>query len=93
MNINSRLDVPTAANRRPAAAAHARRETAEICRERAAADLLASVAMRNAHQRARMETSAGAWTQRAEMLQFVEDSFAKRTAEPATGADAAGSSR
>ena len=56
----------------------AKRDTAAICRERAAADLLASVAMMTAHQRQRMELSAATWTARAAMLQRVEDGSAAR---------------
>lgn len=83
MNLNSRLDVPTAANRRSVAQIHAKRETAAVCRERSANDLLASVSMLNANQRLRMETSAAMWAERAEMLQRVEDGLAKRTAATA----------
>jgi hypothetical protein len=83
VNLNSRLDIPVAASLRSAAPARAKRETAEICRDRAAADLLASVAMINVHQRQRMETSAAMWTERAQMLQRVEDGLARRTAETA----------
>lgn len=83
MNLNNRLDIPTTAALRSNGALGARRETAELCRERAEADLLASVAMLNAHQRERMETSAATWAERAEMLQRVEDSIARRTADGA----------
>ena len=76
MTFKSRLDIPIAASGNQSGA---KRDTAELCRERAAADLLASTAMINAHQRARMETSAAVWTQRAEMLQrFEEFSSIKR---------------
>lgn len=70
----------------PAASARSgagKRETSKVCRERAAANLLESAAMINAHQRQRMETSAAMWTQRAEILQRVEDGLARRTAETA----------
>lgn len=77
MTFKSRLDIPIAASGNQSGA---KRDTAELCRERAAADLLASTAMINAHQRARMETSAAVWTQRAEMLQRFEDSVASRAA-------------
>ena len=83
MHLNSRLDIPHAATLRSGIADRARRETAQICRERAAADLLASMAMVNAHQRKRMETSATVWTQRAEMLQRVEDGLAQRLSSKA----------
>jgi hypothetical protein len=64
--------------------APAKRDTAEICRERAAADLLASVATMTAHQRQRMELSAATWTARAAMLQRVEDGTAARLLESGT---------
>jgi hypothetical protein len=49
--------------------------------------------MLNANQRARMETSAAMWAERATILQQVEDGIARRTAEtaakrPATVEDA-----
>ena len=53
-----------------------RRDTAEGCRDRAAADLLAAVAMTTAHSRHRLETSAAAWTVRAELLQRGESGTA-----------------
>jgi hypothetical protein len=59
-----------------------------MCRERAAADLLASVAAMTAHQRERMEISAASWTARAAMLQRVEDGTAEGLSEP--GADFSG---
>jgi hypothetical protein len=83
MNLNSRLDVPTAANRRSVAGIHAKRETAAVCRERAAIDLLASVSMLNVNQRLRLETSAAVWAERADLLQRVEDGLAERTAATA----------
>jgi len=72
------LDNDLTASLRSSQKGPGKRETSELCRERAADDLLASVAMINAHQRARMETSAAMWTERAEMLQRVEDSLARR---------------
>jgi hypothetical protein len=89
VNLNSRLDIPVAASLRSSASERTKRETSANCRERAAADLLSSVAMLNAHQRARMETSAAMWTQRAEMLQRVEDSVAQRAAVTAASDEAA----
>jgi hypothetical protein len=62
-----------------------KRETSARCRERAAADLLESAAMINANQRIRLETSAASWTVRANMLQRVEDSFARKVAKAASG--------
>lgn len=49
-----------------------RRDTAEGCRDRASADLLAAVAMTTAHSRDMLETSAAAWTARAELMQRGE---------------------
>jgi hypothetical protein len=83
MNLNSRLDVPVAAKGSSVVRTHSKRETAAVCRERAANDLLASVSMLNANQRLRMETSAAMWAERAEVLQRVEDGLAKRTAATA----------
>lgn len=54
------------------------RETADGCRERAAADLVASAAMITANQRVRLETSAASWTSRAAILQRVEDGAERR---------------
>jgi len=56
-----------------------KRDSSALCRERAAADLLESAAMINANQRIRLETSAASWTARADVLQRVEESFARRT--------------
>ena len=53
MNFLSKLDVPSIAVPRSPRKTSAKRETAEICRERAAVDLLASVSMLNANQRMR----------------------------------------
>lgn len=49
-----------------------RHDTAQGCRDRATADLLASVAMTTAHSRDMLEMSAAAWTARAELLQRGE---------------------
>jgi hypothetical protein len=53
-----------------------RRDTAEGCRDRAAADLLAAVTMTTAHSRHVLEVSAAAWTVRAELLQRSESGTA-----------------
>lgn len=50
-------------------------DTAIGCRDRAAADLLASLAMSAGYERLRMETSATSWTARADLLQREEDEF------------------
>lgn len=50
-----------------------RRDTVEGCRDRATADLLASVAMTTALRRDMLETSAAAWTARADLLQRSEN--------------------
>ncbi len=93
MHFNSRLDDPVAANRHLAEAGRSKRESAALCRERAAKDLLASVSMLNANQRIRMETSSAMWAERAEILQRVEDGMAKRTADTAARSAAAGALR
>jgi DNA-binding transcriptional regulator YdaS (Cro superfamily) len=62
-----------------------KRETAEICRERAAADLLASAAMINANQRMRLETSAATWTMRALMLQRAQDGISMKEVRSVLG--------
>ena len=90
MKLTSSLDIALTAGSRSARKIPAKRETAGLCRERAAADLLASAAMINANQRLRLETSAASWTVRAEVLQRVEDNFARRTAEAAAARPAAG---
>ena len=54
------------------------RDSAEACRDRAAADLVESGTMMTANQRVRLETSAASWTARAQMLQRVEDSVERR---------------
>jgi hypothetical protein len=53
-------------------------DTAIGCRNRAAADLLASVAMSTRNGRQRLETSAASWIARAEFLQSEEDEFEAR---------------
>jgi hypothetical protein len=50
-------------------------DTAIGCRDRAAADLLASAAMPNGNARLRMEASAASWAARAELLQNDEEEF------------------
>ena len=50
-------------------------DTVAGCRERAEADLLASVAMATRNARQRLETSAASWTARAELLQRDEEDF------------------
>jgi hypothetical protein len=62
-----------------------KRETAEGCRERAAADRLASAAMINANQRIQLEASAATWTRRALMLQRVEDGISVKDVRAALG--------
>ena len=78
MAFTHNLDLPIAESIRPAPKSALKRETAEMCRERAAADLLASVATMTVHQRERMALSAATWTARAAMLQRVEDGTADR---------------
>ena len=83
MNFNSRLDSASPVVRHQAESTRSKRESAAVCRERAANDLLASASMLNANQRIRMETSAAMWAERAEVLQRVEDELARRTAATA----------
>ena len=53
-------------------------DTAAGCRDRAAADLLASTAMATRNGQQRLEASAASWTARAELLQQDEDDFEAR---------------
>jgi hypothetical protein len=53
-------------------------DTAAGCRDRAAADLLASAAMATRNGQQRLEASAASWTARAELLQHDEDDFEAR---------------
>jgi hypothetical protein len=57
------------------------RDTAQGCRDRAAADLLESVTMLTSNERLRLESSASSWTVRAELLDRIETSVARRMAE------------
>jgi hypothetical protein len=81
MNRHFDVNVP-AANKRQTGI---KRETAEACRERAAADLLASATMINANQRIRLEASASIWTSRALMLQRVEDGVSRKDIQALLG--------
>jgi hypothetical protein len=63
-----------------------KRDTAESCHERAAADLLASAAMINANQRIRLEASARTWTMRALMLQRARDGISPKVVRAVLGA-------
>lgn len=49
-----------------------RHDTAEGCRDRAAADLLEAVTMMTARSRQMLERSAASWNTRAEVLQRME---------------------
>lgn len=71
------IEIPA---RPQARAKKAPQDTAAGCRGRAVADLLASVALLNANERVRLETSAASWSARAHLLQRLEDSFAARNA-------------
>ena len=55
-----------------------RRETAQECRERAAADLLRSVSMLTANGRRQMESSAASWAARAAVLERADAGFEAR---------------
>jgi hypothetical protein len=59
-----------------------KRETSELCRERASADLLKSVAMMTANERLILERSAANWNQRADLLDRLEKTARVRLAEP-----------
>jgi hypothetical protein len=56
------------------------RDTAEGCRERAAADLNNALAMSTQNGRQVLEKSAASWTKRAEMLGRIETSIESRLA-------------
>jgi hypothetical protein len=60
-------------------------DTVGGCRDRADADLLASVAMATANERRRLETSAASWNARADMLQRLDDTHQARKAKLARG--------
>jgi hypothetical protein len=76
MNLIDRLDSPIAAGPAKESSKH---ETAAVCRDRAAADLLAAAAMINANQRIRMESSAASWAARALFLERIEENGARKT--------------
>jgi len=76
MNIVDRLDSPITAGPAKESSKH---ETAAVCRDRAAADLVTAAAIINANQRIRMETSAANWTARALFLERIEDGAARKT--------------
>jgi hypothetical protein len=76
MNLIDRLDSPIAARPVRDSSKH---ETAAVCRDRAAADLLAAAAMINANQRLRMESSAASWAARALFLERIEEGAARKT--------------
>ncbi len=56
-------------------------DTVAGCRDRAAADLLASVVLLTANERRRLETSAASWSARADMLQRLDDNHSARKAK------------
>jgi len=55
-----------------------RRDTAEGCRDRGAADLLEAATMATAHSRQMLERSAASWNARAELLHRIETSIETR---------------
>ena len=69
------------------------RDTADGCRDRAAADLLQSETMNTANGRKVLETSAASWTQRAELLQRIETGIEARGNSPAANRDDGESAR
>jgi hypothetical protein len=76
MNLIDRLDSPITAG---PAKETSKRETAAVCRDRAAADLVAAAAIINANQRLRMESSAATWAARALFLERIEENAARKT--------------
>lgn len=69
--------------RTPARTLKQPQDTVAGCRDRAEADLLASVVLSTANERRRLETSAASWSARAEMLQRLDDNHAARKAKVA----------
>jgi hypothetical protein len=57
-----------------------KRDSSELCRERASADLLKSVTMLTANERLILERSAASWSVRADMLELLQHSAAQRSA-------------
>ena len=55
-------------------------DTAQGCRDRAAADLLEAVSIVGANQRLRLERSSQSWSMRADLLDGVENDFERRRA-------------
>ncbi len=64
---------PFPAEVRASAKIRAKRDTAITCRERASMDLLKSVSMMTANERMILERSAANWTQRALLLDRVDE--------------------
>ena len=68
--------------------AKAPQDTAGGCRDRATADLALAATMDTDNRRLRFEQSAAAWSQRAQMIQRLDESFeARRTAAAAMWAE------
>ncbi|HVM37460.1 MAG TPA: hypothetical protein VM265_03610 [Sphingomicrobium sp.] len=72
----------------PRAVTRRREDTSLGCREMAADDRVRADATDTAHMRLRMESSADAWTTRADMLQRLERSHDARAAANAATAAA-----
>ena len=53
-------------------------DTVAGCRDRAAADLLAAATMTTRNGQLRMEASSASWTERANLIQTMDDSFEAR---------------
>ena len=84
-NINSPprdawVDKSSTMNPAPSRQGKELRDTAEGCRERAAADLLNALAMSTQNGRQVFEKSAASWTKRAEMLGRIETGKESRLA-------------
>lgn len=68
---------------RHSATQHAKRQTADTCRERASADVLKSASMLTVNERLTLERSAALWSLRAELLERTEETASRRVAAAA----------
>lgn len=65
--------------------AAAKKDTSQMCRERASADLLKSVAMLTANERLILERSAASWSLRAGLLERLERTARERLSSYSNG--------
>jgi hypothetical protein len=70
---------------RPSPRTRAGRETAELCLERASADLLRSATMLTANERSALERSSASWALRAELLGRLDGVAKARTETTSKG--------